>query len=116
MPSWKWNRHSSGNLRAEQAERQSRSARVHRHHVCGRKSDSERQQDGVIRCNHCVIDDVVLIGLRRTGWGLIAVDGSRLTHIAHGVICPPDKLDLAERLPPARSGYFSNARMDIDFW
>ena len=25
--------------------------------------------------------------------------------------------DLAERLaPPARSGYVSNARMDIDFW
>jgi crossover junction endodeoxyribonuclease RuvC len=37
-------------------------------------------------------------GLRRTGWGLIVVEGSRLSHIAHGVICPPDKLDLAERL------------------
>lgn len=24
--------------------------------------------------------------------------------------------DLAERLPPARSGYVSNARMDIDLW
>lgn len=24
--------------------------------------------------------------------------------------------DLAERLPPARTGYVSNARMDIDFW
>ena len=24
--------------------------------------------------------------------------------------------DLAERLPPARSGHVSNARMDIDFW
>lgn len=24
--------------------------------------------------------------------------------------------DLAERLPPARAGYVSNARMDIDFW
>jgi len=24
--------------------------------------------------------------------------------------------DLAERLPQARSGYVSNARMDIDFW
>lgn len=24
--------------------------------------------------------------------------------------------DLAERLPPARSGYVSNARMDIDFY
>ncbi len=24
--------------------------------------------------------------------------------------------DLAERLPPARTGYVSNARMDIDFY
>jgi hypothetical protein len=24
--------------------------------------------------------------------------------------------DLAERLPVARSGYVSNARMDLDFW
>ena len=24
--------------------------------------------------------------------------------------------DLAERLPPARTGYVSNARMDIDCW
>jgi hypothetical protein len=24
--------------------------------------------------------------------------------------------DLAERLPPARTGHVSNARMDIDFW
>ena len=24
--------------------------------------------------------------------------------------------NLAERLPPARTGYVSNARMDIDFW
>ena len=24
--------------------------------------------------------------------------------------------DLAERLPPARTGSVSNARMDIDFW
>ena len=26
------------------------------------------------------------------------------------------RYDLAERLPPARTGYVSNARMDIDFW
>src|SRR6185437_4120877 len=25
-------------------------------------------------------------GLRRTGWGVVAVDGARLTHVAHGVI------------------------------
>ena len=27
-------------------------------------------------------------GLRRTGWGLISVEGSRLSHVAHGVISP----------------------------
>ena len=37
-------------------------------------------------------------GLRRTGWGVIAVEGSRLVHIAHGVVTPPDKADLSERL------------------
>jgi len=37
-------------------------------------------------------------GLRRTGWGVISVEGSRLVHVAHGVIAPPDTLPLAERL------------------
>ena len=37
-------------------------------------------------------------GLRRTGWGVVSVDGSRLSHIAHGVICPDETLSLAERL------------------
>lgn len=37
-------------------------------------------------------------GLRRTGWGVIAVEGSRLVHIAHGVVTPPEKADLSERL------------------
>ena len=37
-------------------------------------------------------------GLRRTGWGVVAIDGSRLSHIAHGVIAPDDSLGLAERL------------------
>lgn len=37
-------------------------------------------------------------GLRRTGWGVIACEGSRLTHVAHGVIAPNDKLAFAERL------------------
>jgi crossover junction endodeoxyribonuclease RuvC len=37
-------------------------------------------------------------GLRRTGWGLISVEGSRLSHVAHGVISPPDGMSLAERL------------------
>ena len=37
-------------------------------------------------------------GLRRTGWGVIAVEGARLSHVAHGVIAPRDSLTLAERL------------------
>ena len=37
-------------------------------------------------------------GLRRTGWGVVAVDGARLIHVAHGVIAPLDTLPLASRL------------------
>ena len=37
-------------------------------------------------------------GLRKTGWGMIAVDGNRLVHIAHGVIAPGETLPFSERL------------------
>ena len=37
-------------------------------------------------------------GLRRTGWGVVAVEGSRLSWIAHGVIAPSEKLPFSERL------------------
>ena len=37
-------------------------------------------------------------GLRRTGWGVIAIDGARLSHIAHGVIAPKESMSLSERL------------------
>ncbi len=37
-------------------------------------------------------------GLRRTGWGVIAVDGARLAHVAHGVIVPKETLPFSERL------------------
>src|SRR3569623_2370654 len=37
-------------------------------------------------------------GLRRTGWGVVEVDGARLGHVAHGVIAPKDSLAFAERL------------------
>jgi crossover junction endodeoxyribonuclease RuvC len=37
-------------------------------------------------------------GLRRTGWGVIVIDGSRLVHVAHGVIAPKDSLPFSERL------------------
>ena len=37
-------------------------------------------------------------GLRHTGWGVITVDGARLSLVAHGVINPKDSLPFAERL------------------
>ncbi len=37
-------------------------------------------------------------GLRRTGWGMVAVEGSRLTWIAHGVIAPREAAPLSDRL------------------
>src|SRR5512143_424726 len=37
-------------------------------------------------------------GLRRTGWGVVAVEGARLTHVAHGVIAPKDSLAFSQRL------------------
>ncbi len=37
-------------------------------------------------------------GLRRTGWGVIVSEGTRLSHIAHGVIAPDTTLPFAERL------------------
>ena len=37
-------------------------------------------------------------GLRRTGWGVVAAEGSRLRWIAHGVVTPPEAASFAERL------------------
>lgn len=37
-------------------------------------------------------------GLRRTGWGVVEAEGSRLRHVAHGVVAPDTDLPLAERL------------------
>lgn len=37
-------------------------------------------------------------GLRRCGWGVISVEGTRLGHVAHGVITPPTAAAMAERL------------------
>ncbi|MFC3067749.1 crossover junction endodeoxyribonuclease RuvC [Phenylobacterium soli] len=37
-------------------------------------------------------------GLRRTGWGVVTIDGMRLGHVAHGVIAPKETLPFAERL------------------
>jgi crossover junction endodeoxyribonuclease RuvC len=37
-------------------------------------------------------------GLRRTGWGIVTIEGMRLGHVAHGVIKPDEKAPFAERL------------------
>lgn len=37
-------------------------------------------------------------GLRRTGWGVVAAEGSRLRWIAHGVVSPPEAAPFSERL------------------
>ena len=37
-------------------------------------------------------------GLRRTGWGVIESEGSRLRWIAHGVVAPDEKAPFSERL------------------
>jgi len=37
-------------------------------------------------------------GLRRTGWGVVVAEGSRLRWIAHGVVAPPEGAPFSERL------------------
>ena len=37
-------------------------------------------------------------GLRRTGWGVIRVEGNRLSHLSHGVVVPDEKAPFSERL------------------
>ena len=37
-------------------------------------------------------------GLRRTGWGIVTIDGSRLVHVAHDVVKTDAAAPLAERL------------------
>jgi crossover junction endodeoxyribonuclease RuvC len=37
-------------------------------------------------------------GLRRTGWGVIACEGTRMSHVAHGVLTPDTAAPFAERL------------------
>ncbi len=43
-------------------------------------------------------------GLRRTGWGLIVCEGTRLSYGACGVVTSDDKLDLANRLYQLHQG------------
>lgn len=37
-------------------------------------------------------------GLQRTGWGIIEVDGNRLTHLANGTVGTDPRMDTATRL------------------
>lgn len=37
-------------------------------------------------------------GLRRTGWGVVVAEGSRLRWVAHGVVAPDERAPLSERL------------------
>ncbi len=37
-------------------------------------------------------------GLRKTGWGVIRVEGNRLSHLGHGVVAPDEKAPFSERL------------------
>jgi crossover junction endodeoxyribonuclease RuvC len=43
-------------------------------------------------------------GLRRTGWGMIVQDGSRLSYLGCGVILSDDKAPLSERLKQLHLG------------
>lgn len=43
-------------------------------------------------------------GLRRTGWGVIEIDGNRLIHVGCGSIEPSDSLPLASRLLAIHEG------------
>jgi crossover junction endodeoxyribonuclease RuvC len=43
-------------------------------------------------------------GLRRTGWGVIDVDGNRLIHVACGSVITNDKADVATRLVAIHDG------------
>ena len=43
-------------------------------------------------------------GLRHTGWGIIEVEGSRLSYVGCGVVEPSPKADLADRLAAIHEG------------
>ena len=43
-------------------------------------------------------------GLRRTGWGVIEIDGNRLIFVGCGSVEPPDSLPLASRLLAIHEG------------
>jgi len=55
-----------------------------------------------------MIEPVLILGvdpgLRRCGWGIVASLGSRLSHVAHGVLTPPVDAPTAVRLADLHAG------------
>src|SRR5260370_26080371 len=51
-------------------------------------------------------------GLRRTGWGVIEIEGNRLVFLGCGSVEPPDGLPLASRLLAVHEGP-ANVRRDF---
>ncbi len=49
-------------------------------------------------------------GLRRTGWGIVITEGTRLTYVASGLITSSDELSLAERLRELHEGLTATVR------
>lgn len=43
-------------------------------------------------------------GLRRTGWGIVISDGTRLSYVASGTVLSDEKVTLAERLRQLHAG------------
>ncbi|MGA0598148.1 crossover junction endodeoxyribonuclease RuvC [Enterovirga sp. CN4-39] len=49
-------------------------------------------------------------GLRRTGWGVVVVEGTRLTYVASGLVTSSEELSLAERLRELHDGLAATVR------
>ncbi|MDB5557486.1 MAG: Holliday junction resolvase [Enterovirga sp.] len=49
-------------------------------------------------------------GLRRTGWGVVTVEGTRLTYVASGLVTSSEELGLAERLRELHDGLAATLR------
>ncbi len=50
-------------------------------------------------------------GLQHTGWGLVDMQGNKLTHVAHGVISTNSKADIAARLKIIFSGIMEQVEL-----
>jgi crossover junction endodeoxyribonuclease RuvC len=52
-------------------------------------------------------------GLRRTGWGVVTVEGTRLTYVASGLVTSSEELGLAERLRELHDGLAATLRSQM---